>query len=369
MTMKATCPREGLLSACQLAGSAVAARDVKPILSNIKAIANKNGCMLLATDLELGIRLEVRSVKVDEAGDAILPAARLIAILREATDEELVIEANSDAATVRGQFNEFEMPSENPGDFPDVPNFGDDKYHELPAGPLRDMIKRTVFAAARDSTRWAVNGVLWEITGGQVKLIATDSRRLAMASGTGTSHGAGDTKGHAHIVPTKAMTLLERLLQDAGESVKIALRPNEALFQTERATLVTRLVEGRFPPYQELLGKKLPVKIPLDANRFHSAVRQANIMAGDESKRVGFKFAKNKLLLEAHGHDTGRAKVEMPLEYEGKELTINFDAGFLIEMLRILPSDAALTLEMLDANTPAVFKSGPDYVYLVMPLT
>jgi DNA polymerase-3 subunit beta len=348
---------------------AVAARDVKPILSNLKAIAGPKGCTLLATDLELGIRLDVRSVKVDEPGEAILPAARLTAILREATDEELVVEATNDAAVIRGQANEFEMPSENPADFPDVAAFGEDKYFELAAGPLREMIRRTAFAAAKDSTRWAVNGVLWELSDNQARLVATDSRRLALASGTATSHGADNTKGHAHIVPTKAMNLLERLLQDAGEAVKISLRPNEALFKTERATVVTRLVEGRFPPYQELLGKKLPVKIPLDAGKFHTAVRQANIMAGDESKRVGFKFAKGKLTLEAQGHDTGRAKVELPLEYDGKELSINFDAGFLIEMLRILAADAPLVLELLDANTPAVFRSGADYTYLVMPLT
>src|SRR5271165_4583127 len=109
--MKATCPREGLLSACQIARVAVASRDVKPILSNLKAVAGPHGCTLLATDLELGIRLEVRSVKVDEPGEAILPANRLTDILRETVDDELVIEANADAAVVRGQLNEFEMPS------------------------------------------------------------------------------------------------------------------------------------------------------------------------------------------------------------------------------------------------------------------
>src|SRR5271168_2456277 len=146
--MKATCPREGLLSACQIAGVAVAARDVKPILSNLKAIAGPNGCTLLATDLELGIRLEVRSVKVEEPGEAILPAARLVSILRESTDEELTIEAGPAACLVRGQFNEFEMPGEDPAAFPDIPSFAEEKYHELSAGTLRTMIRRTIFSAA-----------------------------------------------------------------------------------------------------------------------------------------------------------------------------------------------------------------------------
>ena len=128
--MKATFHREGFLSAFQLASAAVAARDVKPILRNLKAIAEPEKCTFMATDLELGIRLEVRGVKVEEPGEAILPAARTLAILRESNDEELRLEANNDRCLVRGQFNEFEMPSEDPADFPDVPAFAEEKYHE-----------------------------------------------------------------------------------------------------------------------------------------------------------------------------------------------------------------------------------------------
>ncbi len=368
--MKAICPREGLLSACQLTGQAVAARDVKPILANIKAVAGANGCTLLATDLEeLGIRLDVRSVKVEEAGEALLPSARLIAILRESTDEELTITADADKVTVQGQFTEFEMPSTDPAEFPPVAEFTDEKFCEIQAGVLREMIRRTVFAAAKENARWAQAGVLWEVGEKEVKLVATDSRRLAMASGVATRHGAVDAKGPPHIVPPRAMSLLERLLQDAGETIRVSLTANEAKFKTERATVISRLVEGRFPPYQELLGKKLPVKVTIDPPRFQTAVRQASIMAGEESKGVAFKFGKKKLTLEAQGHDTGRAKVEMPVEYDAKELTINFNPGYLVEMLRVLPADAPLVLEMLDSNTPAIFRSGNDYVYLVMPLT
>src|SRR5262249_3682722 len=114
--MKALCHRDGLLTACQLASVAGASRDVKPILRNFKAIVEDktNRCTLMATDLELGLRLEVASVEVEEPGEAILPAARLTAILREATDEKLVLEANATSCTIRGQYNEFEMPGEEP---------------------------------------------------------------------------------------------------------------------------------------------------------------------------------------------------------------------------------------------------------------
>src|SRR3954447_18793362 len=117
--MKIVCHREGLLSACQLASAAVAARDLKPILKNLKAVVGEDRCTLMATDLELGIRLEVRGIRVEDPGEALLPTSRLVSILREATDEELTIEAGPDACTIRGASAEFEMSSEDPVSFPD----------------------------------------------------------------------------------------------------------------------------------------------------------------------------------------------------------------------------------------------------------
>src|SRR4051794_39716473 len=115
--MIVTCQREGLLSACQVASVAVAARDVKPVLRNLKAVVADERCTLMATDLELGIRLDVGSVKVDEPGEALLPAGRLISILRESPDEELSIEASPDACVIRGQATEYQMPGEDPAAF------------------------------------------------------------------------------------------------------------------------------------------------------------------------------------------------------------------------------------------------------------
>lgn len=367
--MKALCPREALLSACQHVSVAVPTRDVKPILRNLKAIAEKDGCTLLATDLELGVRMAVRSVKVEQAGEALLPASRLTAILREATDDELQIEATTEASLIRGQSTEFEMPGEDPAEFPDIPTFADEKYHEVTAGALREMIRRTVFAAAKESARYSMTGVLWEFEGSQIRLIATDGRRLAVAGGATVDHGAGDTKGQTHVIPTKAMGLLERVLQDADQVVRVGLRPNEALFQTEQATIYTRLVEGRYPNYREVFPKKQTVKVPLTVASFLSAVRQAAIMTDEESKRVVFDFAKKKLTLQARGAETGRSKVELPLDYDGKEVKISFDAHFVSDMLRVLSPDAPLTLELVDGNSPALFRSGPDYSYVVMPLT
>ena len=270
---------------------------------------------------------------------------------------------------VRGQFNEYEMASEDPANFPDVPAFDEEKYHEVSAGTLREMIRRTIFAAATENPRYAVTGVLWELENDQARLVATDGRRLAVSQATAASHGGHSTQGHTPVVPTKAMNLLERILQDAKDVVKVSLRPNDA-FKTERATVYSRLVEGRYPAYREVFPKKQTAKLTLRVGPFYTAVRQSAIMTDEESKRVSFEFAKKKLTLQARGAETGRSKVEMPLQdYDGKSITINFDPRFLSEMLRVLDADAPLTLELVDGNSPALFRSGDSYSYIVMPLS
>jgi DNA polymerase-3 subunit beta len=368
--MKAVCQREALLSACQLASVAVASRDVKPILKNLKAIVESDRCTLMATDLELGIRLEVRSVKVEESGEAIIPAARLVSILRESSDEELTVEANADACLVRGQFNEFEMPSEDPANFPDIPTFAEEKYHEVAGSVLREMIRRTLFAVAVGEAKFsATTGVLVELEGDQVKMVATDGRRLALAQGSATAHGDHTTKGQMPVLPAKALSLLERNLHEAEELVRIAVRPNEVLMKTERAMIYSRLVEGRFPPYQQVIPQKHPLKVPLVVGPFFAAVRQAAIMTDEESKRVVFSFAKHKLTLQARGAGTGRSHIEMPTGYDGKTIEISFDPKYLTEMLKVLEAETPLTLELLDSNKPALFRNeSGSYLYVVVPL-
>lgn len=367
--MKAEFHREGLLAAAQLASAAITARDIKPILRNLKMIVENDRCTLMATDLELGVRLEVRGVKVEEAGDAILPANRIIAILREATDESISLNADSERSLVCTQFNEYEMASEDAANFPDVPSFSEDRYHELPAGTLREMIRRTVFAAATENPRYAMTGVLWELEGSSARLVATDGRRLAVAQATAVEQGGHTTHGTTPVVPTKAMTLVERVLHDGDEIVRVTLRPNDVLFKTDRAMVYSRLVEGRYPAYREVFPKKPAVRIPLGVAPFLVAIRQSAIMTDDESKRVTFSFAKKKVTLQARGVETGRSKVEMALDYDGKAVEINFDPRYLTEMLRVLAPDAPLVLELVDGSTPALFKSGDDYSYVVMPLT
>jgi len=372
--MKVKCQRDGLLTACQLVGVAVAARTTKPILSNVKAVAQDDALTLMATDLEIGVRYELRGIDVQRAGAAILPAARLISILRESGDADVTLDADENGTLVRTTTGRFQLPGGNPDEFPDLPVFDPGAtYHEVTAGVLRTMIKRTAFAADRKegTARWAVTGVLWEAGDNKARLVATDTKRLAMTEGPADVHGGGekDGKAQSHLIPQKAVQLLDRSLMDEGAPIRVALRPNEALFENGPVLIHSKLVEGRFPPYRDIIPKKSAVKLGLPVADFLSRVRQAAIMTDDETKRVDFKFEPGKVTLKAQGAETGSSEVTLDLpDYAGAEVEIAFDPQYLTEMLRAVEGEPSLTLEMTDGQKPALFKVGDNYLYLVMPL-
>jgi DNA polymerase-3 subunit beta len=368
--MKLTCQTDALLAACQLVGAAVAARTTMPVLANIKAVAQDDALVLTGTDQDVGIRYELRGVEVKRAGACILPPQRLIAILRESTEETVVIDANENTTHVKAGTGKYELPNGDPDSFPDLPliETGQD-FHEITAGLLRTMIKRTAFAAdKKEGTRWAVTGVLWEAEKDRVRLVATDTKRLALVEGSAVVHGESG-KGPAHLIPIKTVQLLERHLTDDSEPIQVALRPNGAMFQTGRWLIHTKLVEGRFPPYKDILPKKSAVKLTLDAPTFASRVRQAAIMSDDESKRVDFTFGPGKLTLNARGAETGSSEVTMKLEnYDGPEVEIAFDPHYVLDLFRAIDGEPSVMLEMSDGQKPAVFRVGEHYSYLVMPM-
>lgn len=373
--MKLTCPRNGLLTACQLVSAAVPARTTKEILSSIKATAQDDALTLIAFDTEVGIRYELRGNNASRPGSAILPINQLTDILKNCTDDEITLDSSAEVTKVKAGTSRYELPTRPVDEFPDLPAFDDaGRYHEITAGILRAMIRRTAFAADKKDSggRFALKGVLWEAEERTARLVSTDTKRLALCEGPASVYGPADAVKATHLVPPKAIALLERNLTDDGELVRIGLRTNDAVFQTERAMIYTTLVQGRYPPYKDIIGqtrKGAAVQIPLPVDGFLARVRQAAIVTDDESKRVDMRFSAGKVAMQARGADTGSSEVELPLpEYDGPEVSIAFDPSYLVEFLRALEGEPTVMLEMTDGTKPALFKCGDSYVYLVMPL-
>src|SRR6056297_1907794 len=204
--MKITCQRESLTQAFALAAGVAPPRSPKEILLNVKVTAAGGKLTLTATDMEVGIRLEVtEGVEIEVEGTALLPVARTMAILRESNDESLSFETDDSGIRVQGSRSRFRLPGSNPDEFPSVAEFNEEKYHVVPTRLFRQMVKRTVFATDAESSRFALGGVLLEMEEDRVTAVGTDGRRLARMEGKGESIGNHGTSGNSTIVPTNAI--------------------------------------------------------------------------------------------------------------------------------------------------------------------
>ena len=369
--MKALCNREGLLNAFGMVSGVVPMRSPKPILQNVKLVADaEEGSVLMGTDLEVGIRHRVLGMKVEQPGSVILPTARFGSILRTTPDEELAVEADGDNLIVRGLHAEFQLPGEDPSLYPEVPDFAADAYHVVTAANLRKLIRRTMFATDVESTRYALGGVLVELTPESITMVGTDGRRLARMVAPAEAENNAPNPAGSPVIPVKALKLLERNLNDDDPPVHIAVQSGAAvLVRTELAVIYSRLVEGRFPRYQDVFPSHVDVKVPLEAGPLRLAVEQASIVTSDESRGVDFQFGGGFLKLASQAADVGSSHVELPINYEGRSVEITFDPRYLIDALKTLDDNAALTAELIDAKNAAVFKTEDRYTYVVMPLT
>lgn len=367
--MKISCDREKLATAFQLAGSVAQSRSPKEVLQNVKIDATEEAVTLMATDMETGIRIQVEGVDVQAPGKALLHVGRVGMILRESSDDQLYFETSATETLVKGMHSEFNLPSANPDEFPTVVGFEGESYHELPARLFKEMIRRTVFATDPDSSRFALGGVLLELVGEEVLAVGTDGRRLARMKGSGKSVGGHQTAGNTAIVPTKALLLLERAITDKEEFVHIAVRQNDIMVRTSRCTVFSRLVEGRYPNWRQVIpSRQDSVNIDMVAGPFFNVIRQAAIVADQETRGLDFEFGDGTLTLSAKTADLGQSRVEMPIEYTGETIKMKLDYRFVSDFLKVLESDSKFKMDVATSTQPALLTTEDGYAYVVMPM-
>jgi DNA polymerase III subunit beta len=368
--MKITCDRDKLLAAFQTAASVAPPRSPKPILQNVKLDVTSDSAILMATDLEIGIRLEVPGIQIEVPGSAVLPIGRFGSILRESADEKLYLETEDQGTVVRGERSEFRLPGENPAEYPDVADFTPTEYHELPATLFREMIRRTVFATESESSRYALGGVLLEMTADKMTAVGTDGRRLARMEGPAQSVGGHGTGDNTTIVPSRAMQLLERALAGIDAPIQISARSNDILLRSQRTTFYSRLVEGRYPKWRDVFPvRDRAIRITLNVGPFFSAVRQAAIVTSEESRGVEFTFGGGKAILAGRAAERGQSHVELPIAYDEQPVSIVLDPRFVGDFLKVLNPEKTFTLEMKDADSAAVCLTDDGYGYVIMPLS
>jgi len=211
---------------------------------------------------------------------------------------------------------------------------------------------------------------LVELTAQSIAMVGTDGRRLAKMSAPVDSENNPPPPAGSPVIPVKALKLIERNLSDDDPPVHLTIQSgNAVLMRTESAVIYSRLVEGRFPRYQDVFPTNVEVKIPLEVGTLRKAVEQASIVTSEESRGVDFQFGSGLLRLISQSADVGSSHVELPIAYDGKTVEITFDPRYLIDALKTLDDSTAITAELIDAKNAAVFKTDDHYTYVVMPLT
>ena len=367
--MKAICNRGALLEALGVVGQAVPARSPKPVLSCVKLTAADDRLVLAATDMEIAVRYADAQVQIEQDGETLVPADKLRDIVRECVDDTLSIEVKGEQCVVKGGDSRFTVFTQNPADFPAVPDFEGEADVEIPGGVLKKLIGKTAFAAAREGTRYAFNGVLTLVRGKRLMMVSTDGRRLAQAVADATVHKEPKDEKSAPraIIPTKALGIVDKLVGDPEEPVKLVFKPNQVIVATSNATLTTTLVEGQFPPFEDVIPKDNDKAMTAACGDFMGAVRRANLMTTEESRGVRMHFGDGGLKLTSRSPDAGEAEVNFACKYEGEDTEIAFNPQYLVDALKVVDADE-VRLELSAPNRPGLLKGGEDFLYVIMPV-
>jgi DNA polymerase-3 subunit beta len=357
--------RSALVEILGVATGVVAVRTPKEVLRCVRLTVTDRGLVMSATDLEVALRAEVQQVEITKPGDVLVPADKLMSIARESVDETLTLEAEEQVCHIRGRDSHFEIYGQDPREFPPVPDLEGKPDMEVEAGVLRGLIGRTIFAVAKENTRYAINGVLWEKLGKRLVLVATDGRRLARATGALVAGAGGDSK---MIVPAKTVHVLQRVVSHLDGAVGVRFSGSQVIVQAGVYTLSSALVDGQFPQYEDVIPKDSDKKVELGREELLSAVRRTALLSTEQSKGVRLAFSEGQLVLSSRVPEQGEATVSMAIEYQDEPLEVGFSPVFLIEALRVVEAPTVV-FELKEANRPGVLKEGQEFTYVVMPVS
>lgn len=361
--MKFTINKGAFLEGLQQVQHVVSARTTLPILSNVLLQVEGGQLKLTTTDLDVGVSGKV-DASVKEAGATTLPARKLATIIRELPAEEINIEVDSkNVASIRSGPSFFKVLGLSDEEFPPLPDFQDAKEFRIDQAALKDALKKTAYAISTDETRYVLNGIYFSFKEGKLTLVATDGRRLAMVE-----HDLEFPESNEVdlIVPTKAVNELQRLLGDEGE-VLMRLSESQASFVMNDNVLVTKLIEGNYPNFRQVIPGPASERIELERESFLRTVSRVSLMAADKGSSVKLTFGADSIDVMVNSPEVGEASEKMGVKYKGKEFSIAFNPEYLQAPLRNLDTDV-IYLDLIDEMSPGVIKIDTPFLYVLMPM-
>ncbi len=362
--MRVSLPTQVLLEAAGHVASVAANKSPKPILECLALRADATtGLSLEATDLDVGIRYHIADVEVSEPGALVIPAARFLSIVREIDEETTTLFEKDGGLAVDSGRSHFQVRGESIDEFPQLPFFPEEGATTINADLVRNMIRRTAFATAKEAGRFALHGVQFQITGSTIQMVATDGRRLARATGD-LGKKCDDVQA---IVGPKGLHMLERVSGESSD-IELAIADRQALFRVGGALIISRLIDGSFPSLDGVIPAKSDHEFRSTASELSSGLRRASLLTTRDALSVELHIEPQSLVIRSRARDVGEAKVEVPVQYDGQPQTVGFNPVFLQDALKVMEPGSEVRFEFTNAKSPGLLSDHENYTYVIMPI-
>ncbi len=367
--MKFSANKDTLQHGVQVVHRAVSTKNPLPVLSGILLKTENNRLSLTATDLELGIECSV-PVNVEKEGGVILPARYLSEIVRRLPDVRINIEVNSENNTLikygESEFNLLGMPAD---EFPILPAIDSESVLVIKQELFKNMIKQVVLATSADDNRPIFTGILMEIeSDSNIRMVATDTHRLAYRSAK-LENGERKKFEKAVIIPGKTLNELSRILTGEGEDLQIAFGENQVVFEIPGVKFISRLIEGQFPNYKQVIPQGCKTKIRIRTRELLDSTERASLLAKEGTNIVKMNVSEEKLTITSNSPEIGKIEEHIHIKMEGEATQIAFNSKYIIDVLKVIDSEEVF-LELTGSLSPGIIKptESENYLYLILPI-
>ena len=364
--MRISANRDDLLKPLQQIVGVVERRQTLPILANVLIAVKENQLSLTATDLEVELRT---STLVQSKGEQefTLPARKLLDICKALPESaDINIDVEGDKAVLRSGRGRYTLGMLPAQDYPSIEPSKPSETFSLPVEAMKKLIDKTQFAMAQQDVRYYLNGLLLEIRPGRVRTVATDGHRLALCDAEYAVETAMDQQV---ILPRKAVIELGRLLADAEEEAVFEISNSHLRVHLGKSSFTSKLIDGRFPDYERVMPTGDAALMYADKDILKQALTRTAILSNEKYRGIRFRLSKGLLHLQAHNPEQDEAEEEVEVEYDGPEMTIGFNVGYLLDVLGVLDGDK-VQMAVIDSNSSSLVtqKDGTDCRYVVMPM-
>lgn len=372
--MKIKITRDELLTGLQRVQGIVEKRNTMPILSNILLETKQDGIELVATDLEIGVRGHYKA-DVQQAGSVSLSARKLYELLKEVAAGEITITTQENNwVQIQAGRSQFKIVGIAASEFPALPTIEREGRVAIPGSGLASLIRKTLFAVGDNDARYILNGLLITLHSSDkkvtMKLVGTDGHRLAVAESDVTQSAGTDLpKEIKAIIPRKAAQEIRRLLEEEEGEPLLGFTKNLVTFQKSGLFLTSRVMEGTYPNYQQVIPKESAKKVAIERAALESALRRVAVLSKDKTNAVKVILQNGSITLHTSSPDVGEATEDLPAQYRGESLTTGFNARYLLDALAVMDGDT-VNLEISSPLSPCVLKSegDPGFLCVVMPM-